>query len=82
MLAIKNIILVVKLLCFVGKLIKRFHVSTLEKPDFDSMCFFKFKNAWKTEDNRATRINARAIIDSVIECFTEEPIHEFFAQNC
>ena len=29
---------------------------------------------------RSTRFNARAIIDSETESFTEEPIHEYFAQ--
>ena len=29
---------------------------------------------------RSTRFNARAIIDSETKSFTEEPIHEYFAQ--
>jgi len=35
----------------------------------------------KSQDNRGTRFDARAIIDSETESFTEQPIHEYFAQR-
>ena len=38
------------------------------------------KYVWKSQDIRGIRFNLRAIIDSENECFTEELIHEYFAQ--
>ena len=48
----------------------------MKKPDFDSVFYLKFLNS---QDVRGTRFNARAIIDSETESFTEEPIQEYFA---
>jgi len=40
----------------------------------------KFVGVLDKYELRSTRFNARAIIDSETESFTEEPIHEYFAQ--
>ena len=76
MLAIRSIIIVFVLFCW--RTSKTFPL-TLERqknPDFDSVLF---KNAWKSQLH-STRFNARTIIDSETESFTEEPSHEYFAQ--
>ena len=76
MLTIRSIIVVFVLFCW--KTSKKF-LLTLERkknPDFDSY----LKMLLKKLQLRSTRFNARAIIDSETESFTEEPIHEYFAQ--
>ena len=60
--------------CFVGQLLKMFYLRlNLKKPDFDSFLIVKML--------KIHNFNARAIIDSETESFTEGPIHEYFAQR-
>ena len=49
-----------------------------KKPDFGSILFIS--KCLKVTRFRGTRFNARVIIDSETDSFTEEPIHEYFAQ--
>ena len=73
MLAIRSIILVFVLFCW--KTSKKFLLTFERKKSRASGVFF-FQNAWKSQDIRG----ARVIIDSETDSFTEEPIHEYFAQ--
>ena len=72
MLAIRSIIVV--LFCFVGKLLK-FLLTFERKKGWISTVFYL-----KMLKSHSTRFNARAIIDSETEIFSEERIHEYFAQ--
>ena len=80
MLAIRSSIVVFVLFCW--KTSKKF-LLTLErtkKPDFDT--FFNLKMPKSQSQFCSTRFNARAIIDSETERFTEEPIHDYYSTNC
>ena len=68
MLAIRSIILLLVLFCW--KTSKKFLLT------FEG----KKKAGLREYFIRGTQFNARAIIDSETESFTEEPIHEYFAQ--
>jgi len=68
MLAIRSIILLFVLFCW--KTSKKF-LLTFERK--------KKKAELREYFIRGTQFNARAIIDSETESFTEEPIHEYFA---
>ena len=71
MLAIRSIILVFVL--FHWKTSKTFLLTfEREKKNRTSRVFF-FRNACKSQDIRGTQFNARAIVDSETESFTEEP---------
>ena len=86
MLAIRSVILVFVLFCW--KTSKKFLLTFERKKEkkkttgLREFFFFSFGNAYKSQDIRGTRFNARAIIDSETESFTEEPIHEYFASCC
>ena len=79
MLAMRSIALVFALFC--GKGSTKFLLTfQLKKKAGLWEYFFLKKNAEESQDIRSTRFNARAIIDSENESFTEEPVREYFAQ--